>query len=317
MQEVSESSGRRPTLRELEVLRTLLTFGKAIAAAKKLGISQPAVSRAIRQLEQRTGLTLFRREGGRLLPTAEALSLYQESEPIFLTFERLERARWRPEEANSILRIAAPPTLAHWFLHDLLVKFSRKESETRVQIEIGSGQDVVTLVANGNMDLGVVDAGPQHIGVRLVPFRASDAHAIVPFNSPLAQFREITPQDLDHVPFIALARRFPSRTQLDRLFIGAGVAPTIVMEVSTAVAAYEFVRGGIGIAIINPFPMSLRKDSDVRILPFRPTIAYETSFVLPSMMPPSAVARRFIDFVREQQPEDGYSLAIRQQGNEG
>lgn len=311
MQEESGTTGRRPTLRELEVLRTLIIFGKTTAAARKLGISQPAVSRAIHQLEQRTELTLFRREGGRLLPTAEALALYQESEPIFLTLERLERARWRPEEANPVLRIAAPPTLAHWFLHDLLAKFSRHEPETRIQIEIGSGPDVVTMVANGNMDLGVVDSGQNHMSVRFVAFRSSDAHATIPADSPLALRKEITPHDLDRVPFIALVRRFPSRTQLDRLFLGADVEPIIKIEVSTAVAAYEFVRAGIGVAIINPFPMSLQHHTDVVFRPFRPTIAYETSFVLPSMTPPSAVARRFIDFVRANQPEDGYSLALR------
>jgi DNA-binding transcriptional LysR family regulator len=311
MQETPETAGRRPTLRELEVLRTLIAFRKATAAARKLGISQPAVSRAIHQLEKRTGLVLFRREGGRLIPTAEALALHQESEPIFLTFERLERVRWRPEEANPMLRVAAPPTLAHWFFHKLLAEFSRSEPDTRIYVEIGSGLDVISLVANGDMDLGVVDSGQPHMGVQFHAFRSSDAHAIMPASSPLAREKEITPRHLDGVPLIALARRFPSRTQLDRLFLGANIQPNIVIEVSTAVAAYEFVRAGIGVTVINPFPMSLRQEDDVRMIPFRPTIAYETSFVLPSMVPPSAVARRFMDFVRARQPEDGYSFALR------
>lgn len=311
MQEYPEPNGRRPTLRELEVLRTLLTFGKATAAAKKLGISQPAVSRAIHQLEHRTGLTLFRREGGRMLPTAEALSLYQESEPIFLTFERLERARWRPEEANSVLKIAAPPTLAHWFLHKLLAAFSQTEPGTRIYIEIGTGLDVVNLVANGNMDLGFADSDQEHAGVRFVAFRSSDAHVVIPETSALAHLTEINAHDLHDVPLVALARRFPSRTRFDRLMMGAGFEPRIVIEVSTAMAAYEFVRAGIGVAIINPFPMSLRQDRDIRFIPFKPTIAYETSFVLPSMSPPTAIARRFIDFVRTHQPEDGFSKTFR------
>ncbi len=309
--EDQEPNGRRPTLRELEVLRTLITFGKATAAAKKLGISQPAVSRAIHQLEARTGLTLFRREGGRMLATAEALALYQESEPIFLTFERLERARWRPEEASPVLRVAAPPTLAHWFLHKLLAEFSRNEPETRINIEIGTGIDVVNLVANGNMDLGVVDSDQDHMGVRFVAFRSAGAHVVIPAHSPLAALKEITTHDLEGVPFVALARRFPSRTRLDRLLMGAGIEPKIVIEVSTAMAAYEFVRAGIGVSIMNPFPMSLRADPDICFRPFTPTIAYETSFVLPSITPPSAVARRFIDFVRKHQPGEGYSLAMR------
>ncbi len=305
------TTGRRPTLRELEVLRTLITFGKTTAAARNLGISQPAISRAIHQLENRTGLTLFRREGGRLLPTADALALYQESEPIFRTFERLERAGWRPEEEHPVLRIAAPPTLAHWFLHPLIAEFSRREPHTRINIEIGTGLGVVSLVANGNADLGFVDSDQDHMSVRFVAFRSSTAHLVIPAASPLAQRSEIAPRDLDGVPFVALARRFPSRTRLDRLLQGAGIESRIIIEVSTAMAAYEFVRAGIGVSMMNPFPMSLRHDADVCFRPFKPAIAYETSFVLPSMTPPSAVARRFIDFVREFQPEDGYSLALR------
>lgn len=311
MQETRESPERRPTLRELEVLRTLIAYGKATAAARKLGISQPAVSRAIHQLEKRTGLALFRREGGRLIPTADALALHKESEAIFITFDRLERVRWRPEEARPALRFAAPPTLAQWFFNQLLADFSRREPDTRIYVEIGSGQSVLSMVANGDMDLGVVDALQPHIGVQYHAFRSSYAHAIVPRSSPLADEAEITPRHLDDMPVVALLRRFPTRTQLDRLFLGANVTPRIVIEVSTAGAAYEFVRAGAGIAIINPFPMSLRQDDDVRLIPFRPAIPYETSFVLPSLTPPSAVARRFIDFVLEQQPEDGYSLAAR------
>ena len=304
-------AGKRPTLRELEVLRTLISLGKTTAAARKLGISQPAVSRAVQQLETRTGLTLFHREGGRLLPTADGLALYQESEPIFSTFERLERASWRPEEARPVLSIAAPPTLMHWFLNDLLAQFSRQEPETHIQVENGSGLNVITMVANGNVDLGLVDSAQDHIGIRYVPFRTSDAHAIIPAASPLARHPEITPADLDGAPFIAIARRFPSRTRLERIFLAAGVEPEIRLEVSTAAAAYQFVRAGVGIAITNPFPMCLHRHDDVVFRPFRPTIAYETTFVLPSMTPPSTVARRFIDFLRQEQPEDGYSTPLR------
>jgi DNA-binding transcriptional LysR family regulator len=311
MQEDGENSGRRPSLRELEVLRTLITHGKTTAAAAKLGISQPAVSRAIHQLEQRTGLVLFRREGGRLLPTAEALALHQESEPIFQTLERLERSRWRPEEAHAALRICAPPTLAHLFLHRLLADFSRAEPDVRIYLEIRSGLDVVSMVANGDMDLGVVDVGQEHSGVRLIAFRSSEAHAVVPAGSPLFGREVLEPRDFDRVPFVALARRFPSRTMLERLFRGAGVTPEIVIEVSTAVAAYEFAREGVGIAIINPFPLSLRQDDAVAFRRFRPLIAYETSFVLPSMSPPTPVARRFVDFLRARQPDDRFSEALR------
>ena len=100
-----------------------------------------------------------------------------------------------------------------------------------------------------------------------------------------------------------------SRTTIEGL--GPGVQVLYGTNETGKTTLLEFVRAGVGITIINPFPMSLRKDPEIRFIPFRPGIAYETSFVLPSMSPPSAVARRFIDFVRSNQQEDGYSRAIR------
>lgn len=311
MREADARHDRRPTLRELEALRALIMLGKTTAAAQKLGISQPAVSRAIHELEFRTDLVLFRREGGRLVPTAEALALQRESEPIFLTLERLERARWKPQDTQATLRIVVPPTLAHGFLNDLLADFSRVEPETRIHLEIRSGLELVSMVANGDMDIGLVDVVQEHTGVRFIAFRRASAHAIVPANSPLAARAALEPADFDRLPFIAMARRFPSRSRLERLFLDAGVAPRIVIEVSTAAAAYGFVRAGIGVSIINPFPLSLRTDEGIAFLPFLPEFTYETAFVLPALTPPTAVARRFIDYVRRMQPEDRYSEALR------
>jgi len=302
---------RRPSLRELEILRALISLGKTTAAAAKLNISQPAVSRAIAQLEERTGLVLFRRESGRLLATAEALALHKEAEPIFQTLERLERARWRPVDQEANLRIACPPTLAHHFLNSMLARFSMEEPMTRVHLEIGSGLDVTTKVADGDTDLGIIDAGANHAGVRFIPFRLGEAHVMLPKSSPLSDRELLEPEDFHDVPLIALVRRFPSRITLDRLFLGANVTPRILIEVSTSAAAYDFVRAGAGLSIANPFPISFRGDPDVGFRPFRPAIPYETSFLLPAMMPPTPVARRFIDFVRRNQDEDGYTTALR------
>ena len=185
------------------------------------------------------------------------------------------------------------------------------EPNTRIQLEIGSGLDVTTKVADGDMDLGLIDAGPNHLGVRFIPFRLAEAHVILPHDSPLCEKASFTPDDFDGQPLIALSRRFPSRIMLDRLFLGANITPHILIEVSTAAAAYDFVRTGAGMTIANPFPCAFRGDDDVVFRPFKPAIPYETSFVLPAMTPPTPVARRFIDFVRANQAEDGLTTALR------
>ncbi|MGL4728003.1 MAG: LysR family transcriptional regulator, partial [Bosea sp. (in: a-proteobacteria)] len=84
-----DTRGHQPSLRELEVLRAMIASRKTIAAAHLLGISQPAVSRAIASLEARIGRSLFSRDGGRLTPTADAFALEAEAGTIFDALDRL------------------------------------------------------------------------------------------------------------------------------------------------------------------------------------------------------------------------------------
>jgi DNA-binding transcriptional LysR family regulator len=300
---------RRPTFRELEALHALIEARKTTSAASKLGVSQPAVSRAIQQLEQRVGKSLFRREGGRLSPTPDGVQLYQQSLPIFEALAGLGRAP-DEREARPILMIA-PPTVAHRFLPALIAAFRAADPSVRMQIEVGTTSDVISQVADGRFDLGITDGQVNHPALAFEPFRRASAHAIIRRDHPLAEREEIGPQDLHGEPFIALTRRFLVRGTLDRLFLDAGAKPVVTMEAATSAIAYELVRSGLGITIINPFPVSLRRDADVAIRPFTPRASFETCFVTPSAAPPPAHARRFMDFLKTHQPEDGYSVPVR------
>jgi DNA-binding transcriptional LysR family regulator len=300
---------RRPTFRELEALHALIEARKTTSAASKLGVSQPAISRAIQQLEHRMGKALFRREGGRLAPTQDGILLYQQSIPIFEALAGLGRSH-ASEEARPVLLIS-PPTVAHRLLPRIVSQFMAQEPGMRMQIEVGTTSDVIAQVADGRFDIGITDGQVNHPALVFEPFRRSYAHVIVRADHPLAAKSEITAADLDRQRFIALTRRFLIRSTLERMFLDAGAQPEIVMEAATSAIAYELVRSGVGMTIINPFPVSLRADPDVVMRPFLPKASFETCFAMPSAAPPSAQARRFMDFLKSRQPEDGYSTPVR------
>ena len=291
-------SAPRPTLRELEVFRSVIACGKTTAAAQQLGISQPAVSRALNQLEARRGETLFRREGNRLVPTVEALALNQELEPVF---DVLARIAYPAVASNrrATLRIFATATFSQYFLPEAIARFMHAGAECIVQLDIGSTPSAVASVASGLADIAVTNSAISHAGVRLEPFRRSRGCCVLPATHPLARNESIGARDLEGEPFIALARRFSSRSVIDRLFQDAGVKRHVVAEAATAVAAVALVRQGLGVAILNPFPVCESADPSVVMRPFLPEIFYESSFIMPvSEMKP--LARRFADFVKSE-----------------
>src|SRR5258706_10984624 len=109
-------SGGWATIRDLEVFKAVIECGTATMAATQLGISQPAVSRTLSQLEERSGRALFTRAGPSLAATADGLALYEETRLIFEGLERVRGLEWGGHSQDMALRIAATPTMAQCWL---------------------------------------------------------------------------------------------------------------------------------------------------------------------------------------------------------
>lgn len=303
----TDAAGRsKMSLRELEALRAMISAGKTTAAAARLGISQPAVSRALQHLEGRLGRTLFKRDGGRLVPTAEALALNERIEPIFETLAELENVTWMGEPVRP-LRITAPFTITDRFLTGVIARFMESQPDLRVQLEIGTSSDVVHAVADGKADLGISDGLPEHAGLRIEPLLRSDAHVVLRRSHRLAAKPFLEPRDLHGEAFIALTRRFPIRAALERLFAERDVRPRTTVEASAALSVCALVREGVGIGVLNPFPIAIDHDAALVFRPFRPAITYVTAFILPAGTPPFPAARQFIEFARARKIDDAYS----------
>lgn len=306
--QATETNGR-PSLRELEILRAMITTRKMIAAAHLLGISQPAVSRAIASLEARVGRALFSRDGGRLVPTPDAFALEAEAAPLFRALERI--ALWPNGGAVAgVLRIAAAPTLAQFVLPATVAHFRATEPDLIIHVLIGTGTDVINSIAERSADLGLVDAPVSHPGIRVEPFREAVAHCIMPAGHRLAGHAEIVPGDLADEPMIALSRRFASRVEIDRVFSGSGTTRRIVTETTTSIAAVEMVRHGIGITLVNPYPISMGGLTGLVARPFAPAVPYQPSFLFPAVGSVSPLARRVADSLRAMQPEDGLTTPL-------
>ncbi len=286
------------TLRELEVLRALVAVGKTTAAADRLGISQPAVSRTLSQLERRLGRQLFRRDGGRLFPTAEAISIDHQLEPVFAAIGRIGEGTEADTAGELVLRVAAPPTIAHRFLTRHIAAFATAHPRARVSMDVFSSDVLVTTVAESRVDLAITDSEPKHLGVHVEPFFEAEAVCLIPRSHPLAARDTITAKDIDGEPFIALTRRHSARAAIDRALAASGVECRSVIETSTAVTAADFVAEGLGLTLLNPFPVTSRLSPEVVVRPFRPVIRCCVSFLLPSGARPTPGALAFMAQLR-------------------
>lgn len=296
--EDEEQGRRRITLRELEVLQTLIRTGTSISAARELGITQPAVSRRLAQLETSLGYPLFGREGGRLVPLIDALTISEQLTPIFAALERITMPRSAAQSYQGRLRIAAPPTIAHRFLPGRIADFCKRHPLVEVNFEVLASDSLITSIAEGRNDVGLTDTIPAHDGIRCETLLKTRTVCILPADHRLAAQAVIRPEDLAGEAFIGIARRHSNRVAVDRVFERAGVSPQVRAEAATSVSIVELVRAGLGVSLVNPFPIVHQLGHGVLARAFEPEIANTTQFLLPSSQAPAAVTRAFIEAMK-------------------
>lgn len=287
----------RPSLRELEILRAMIRSGKTVAAARALGISQPAVSRALASLEQKFAKPLFVRDGARLVPTAEALRLDYDAEQVIDAFSRLSPGL--RNQSFGPVRVAASPTMAEFLLPSAVKYLRGQVPSATVSVEIGTGAEALASVADRRADLGIVDWPVAHPALRAETFFTERAHVILPPDHRLLSFETISAADLVDEPIVALARRFPSRSQFDAAFAAIGAAPRLVAEVSTSAFAVQLVRAGLGLTILNPFPLWFGGLGGLHARPFDPVVTYQSRLLTPMTGAQHPLARQLGEIVQE------------------
>ncbi len=292
------------SLSEYQAFRAMMESGTTMAAARRLGLSQSAISRAVASLESRTDRTLFEREAGRLRPTEEAVRLNRRLDPLF---EALDRIDGPAEPVQESLRVITPPTYAHRFLVSMVSSFLQANPNFFVSLEVNTSDEVVRGLLEDRFDLGVMGVELSRSGVRLMPYRASSAVCAMPVGHRLSQMDVIHPRDLDGEPMIALTHRHARRGQLDKVLHAAGAHPRIVAEVSTSFAAIDMAKEGLGLAVINPFPVVHYRAQELVFRPFVSPLEYRTYFAVSDQRPLPRIGRAFIRHVRLHTPVDPFT----------
>ncbi len=278
--------------------------GTTTGAARQLGLSQSAISRSVANLEDRVGGTLFERDGGRLRPTQEAVRLNRRLDPLF---EALDRIDGPTEPMQETLRLIAPPTYAHRFLVSQIGSFLKANPSFFVSFEVNTSDEVTRGILDDRFDIGITGVELSRAGVKLIPYRKSEAVCAMCPDHPLAGRNKLEPADLDGQDMIALTHRHARRGHLDRVLQQAQAKPHLIAEVSTSFAAADLAKDGLGIAVINPFPLYNYRADDLAFVRFDSPIRYQIYFAVSDTRPVPRVARAFMRHLRMNTATDPYS----------
>lgn len=293
-------------LREMEIFQAIMTTGSVTEAARHLNISQPAVSKMLRHMEDVIGFRLFVRRQGRLHPTAEAKALHPSVESIFGNIDTVEKiAQDLRDMRTGFIRVATIPTLGMIQLPKAVSSFLEGRPGVRIGIKILNAQQVVERVVNRQVDLGVVYAPAEDTGITVEELGTAEVVCVLPRTHPLAALRTIGPQNVQGLPLISINRASAIGALIDDAFRRCNVNRQSVVEVSHSFIAYSLVDAGVGIAVVDPFMAGPKYFPDLTIRPFRPRVSINPRVLYSEALPLSQLNRTFVDHLRNAVGLDG------------
>ena len=286
---------RYGNIRQIEAFRCLMVTGSMTMAARMMGVTQPAISRLLKDLQGDLKLTLFEKHGTGVVPTPEATALYGEVERSFVGLDRIRASAEdiRTRRTGS-LRIAALPALANGFLP----RFAGRFLATRPQLDLGLfgviSPLVIDWVANRQCDIGFAEMPIANPGLEALPMPTLARVAVVPEGHRLTRKATLTPKDFEGENFISLKHGAGSRYMIDKVFADRSISRVMRVETHLSEIMCGLVSSGFGVAICDPFTAAEFAGRGVVTRPFRPKIPFEFGALYPPGWHPSPVAQAFI-----------------------
>jgi DNA-binding transcriptional LysR family regulator len=237
----------------LNVFHAAAKEGSFTRAALELHLTQPGVSKHIKELERCYGTRLFDRVGKKVLITQAGEILYRTTGDIF---KALSQAQARIDDlrglATGILSIGSSITIGTHILPELLVEFREKHPDVELKLDIAPSRQTVDKVLDYTLEIGFIGHVEQDKRLMVTPLMTDQMLLIV---SPKHEWRERTEpvhlQTLVDQTFLLPREGSGTRMVVDSLVEEAGVTLKKTMVLGTSEGVMHAVAAGLGVSILS------------------------------------------------------------------
>ena len=288
------------TFRQIDAFKTLVLVGTMTESARLLGISQPAVSRLVSDLEDEVGFRLFERAGRNLRATHEARLLIEEVRRALSGLEQIKKTAVAIKNyRHAQLRLITTPLFSTSIVPKLIQKFSTICPEAMVSLEIKSTDDTVEWMVSQNHDFGIVPSMTSNTAINSHPLFDTQSVCVVPKGHLLEKKKAVSPKDLKDMSFISFMSDSTFRFDVDEMFRKAKISRKLQYEARTTDAIYRLVESGLGVSIAGSTSSALRSSRGISTIPFKPELPFKVALIWSGQKPLSRVAEEFLKMVEE------------------
>jgi DNA-binding transcriptional LysR family regulator len=262
---------------DLRAFLSVLETGSFNKAADALHLSQPALSRRIKALEETLGSPLLERTTRRVAPTAVGRQL----QPLFARMiDELETSVLSMTETGTRqagqVTIACVPTAAFYFLPQVIRRFNRQHPLIRFRIHDLSAREGLESVARGETEFGINMLGFSEPELRFTPLIKDPFVLACRSDHPLAKRRSLKWTELVGFPLIGVSRTSGNRTILDNALASANIELNWFYEVNHLSTSLGLVEAGLGVSVLPRLATPQTKHPLIVSVPIKEPIVSRT-----------------------------------------
>lgn len=187
-------------LKVFDTVAKRLNFTKA---ANELNITQPAVTKHIKEIELNLNIKLFERNGTKIKLTKAGEILLKYTEEIFSVYQKMEfEIGQLQEKQKGILRLGASTTIAQYVLPPILAEFRKRFPEIQLSLVIQNSEKIEDLLANQKIDIGLIEAQIKNRTFHYFPFMKDEIVLVSRQNHSIFTKNNIKLDDLKNIPLV-------------------------------------------------------------------------------------------------------------------
>lgn len=292
---------------ELRQIRAFVEIAKNKSftrAAERLHVAQPAVSMAIRKLEEELELTLLNRQDRRVSLTAEGEVFLRHAERILsnCSAARIEMAELLGLTRGEV-RVGIPPMMSSYYFPRVIREFRERYPELQLSVYGDGAARIQRMIALGEIDMGVIAGGKVPEGLKSCRFLREEIVACVPADHPLAAREGLKLADFLREPLVLFKEGYYMRELMDELIGKSGMEPRVVFETNLFSLVRSLIKEGLGISTF--LRMVVRGDPELAAVSFEPALYLDLHIAWKADGYLSRADRAFVDFLLERVGEQG------------
>ncbi|MHB8156936.1 MAG: selenium metabolism-associated LysR family transcriptional regulator [Desulfocucumaceae bacterium] len=291
-------------LRHLETFLLVADLQSFTAAARKLYMSQPAVSFQIKSLEEDLGVILFQRGDKRLSLTPAGKLIYPETKKMVARYQKIKLGLDDLKGLKTGHFVAGASTTPGEYLLPLVIgDFRRLYPGITVSLQVAGSAQVFRWVKDGEIDIGVTGTPVSASGIWCEPWIKDDLVLIVPPDHPWVGREDLAIEEIMAEPFILREPGSGTRRSFEKKISEEGMDPArliLSMELGSTRAVITAVQAGLGVGVVS----SLAAGDTLllgKIKKAVPPFNMERNLFLVGRSPggESQVVNEFLGFIRE------------------